>query len=115
MIQIQVTVGELLDRVSILELKARTRPKARAELDVLMPIAAPYIDQVPGLYAQLFETNAELWRLEDVVRSMGDSTPEWFLAARSVPIANDRRADLRRQINRVFNDDHESTKSYGGA
>jgi Family of unknown function (DUF6165) len=106
-----VSVGELLDKIVILELKAariageralrnvqnelRLLQQSLAELDLDLAALAPLIDG-------LRRVNAELWRIEDEIRDCEEQQrfDETFIAlARSVYLTNDERARLKRSIN----------------
>lgn len=107
--QIEISWGELYDRVTILELKAQHSRSAsdsaviKAELDMqkaaLAPIAAVDLGDLP---AQLQQINAALWAVEDALRldeAAGDFGAGFVERARSVYKLNDQRAALKRAIN----------------
>ncbi len=108
---IGVSVGELLDKIVILELKAAKISGERAlrnvqnelqllrrsfaELDLDLVAIAPLIDG-------LRRVNAELWRIEDEIRDCEERQrfDEGFISlARAVYLTNDERARLKRSIN----------------
>ena len=108
-----VSWGELLDKITILEIKA-TRiadPAARANVDrelaLLRDVAAPVLPQ-PGLAALvdgLRRVNLELWRIEDDIRAKEAAVQfdaEFIVLARSVYLTNDKRAALKRDINALL-------------
>ncbi len=105
-----VSWGELLDKITILEIKnARIDcPKAlanvRRELALLRGVAAPVLDR-PGIAAltdDLRRINTALWQIEDDIRQKEarQQFDAGFVAlARAVYRTNDARADVKRRIN----------------
>lgn len=108
--EVPVSWGELLDKITILEIK-RTRiadPVAHAhvvtECDLLRGIGADAMDRkdIAGLLAALKAVNEDLWEIEDAIRAeearsaFGDRFVD---LARSVYRKNDERAALKRAIN----------------
>lgn len=121
-----VSWGELLDKITILEIKADriAAPAARAnvarELALLRGIAAPVLGQ-PGL-APLLEglrrVNAALWDIEDGIRAReaaGDFGPRFVELARSVYLTNDERSGLKRQVNALLRSELVEEKYHAAA
>jgi len=121
---VPVSVGELLDKISILELKdaAISDPAKRAnvvrELELLRTVrrsevaASPALD---ALYAELSAVNGRLWDIEDRIRDCERDArfDAGFVAlARSVYRENDHRALLKRQINELAGSDIVEEKTY---
>ena len=118
-----VSWGELLDKITILEIKkerigdpAALRNVAR-EHNRLCDIAAPVEGQpdIAPLMARLREVNRLLWDIEDQIRmkeASADFGPEFVQLARSVYKTNDIRAAVKRQINLVLNSAIVEEKSY---
>jgi hypothetical protein len=110
-IVIPVSPGELIDRITILEIKAeRLRaPDRRAhvthELDLLRSAlrgAALPQPEIGGLSEGLGAINRQLWQVEDSLREREDRQdfgPTFISLARSVYRLNDERARLKRLIN----------------
>jgi hypothetical protein len=111
---VPVSWGELLDKITILEIKrARLRaPEALAnttrELAALTPVAAavePGPDELPALRAALTAVNERLWEIEDRIRekeAAGDFGTEFVALARSVYRENDERGRIKRAINTLL-------------
>lgn len=103
-----ISIGELVDRITILELKTQ-HLRGEALGNVQRELAAlnrtlEGLDRTidPALLAALREVNGELWRIEDAIREQErrQDFGEAFIAlARSVYRQNDRRAALKRQLN----------------
>jgi hypothetical protein len=124
-VQVPVSVGELIDKLTILAIKdARIGEDAklanvRREREALEAVAvAAGLRQLPGL-AELEEAlravNGELWTIEDRIRDcerQGDFGPGFVELARAVYVTNDRRAALKRQINALSGSELVEEKSY---
>jgi hypothetical protein len=117
---IPVSWGELLDRISILHIKAgRLRdPDGRAnagrELALLRPLAAG-AQGVAELSAALLAVNTRLWRIEDLIRekeAARDFGPEFVALARAVYRENDERGRIKQAINRVLRSALVEEKQY---
>ena len=122
-IYIPVSVGELLDKVSILSIKrdmisdADKLSKVKIELNQLMDLARPILqdDELERLYDNLLIVNKDLWDVEDVLRRMeaDKKFDEQFIAkARSVYFLNDRRFELKNKINTVIGSEINEVKQY---
>ena len=123
-IEAAISVGELVDKVTILEIKAdrvadaRKAANVRHELAVLHRVLQPLIAADPGLAplkSDLRAVNETLWRIEDDIRDCdrkGDFGPGLVELARSVYRANDRRAAIKRAINERAKSEIVEEKSY---
>jgi hypothetical protein len=119
-----VSAGELIDKITILRVKATRigdaakEANVRAELVLLEEIAGrelPHSAELEGLVAQLTEINAALWDIEDGKRDCErrqDFGPTFVALARRVYIDNDRRAAVKRQINTLVGSEIVEEKSY---
>jgi hypothetical protein len=119
MITVPVSVGEVLDKISILEIKSERIgdpvkvANVRRELEGLVQAAKGF--RVPELEARLKEVNGELWDVEDALRQAEDEQDfgeEFISLARSVYRLNDFRAELKRQINAATGSILVEEKSY---
>ncbi|EDY37202.1 conserved hypothetical protein [Cyanobium sp. PCC 7001] len=108
MLTIPVSVGELVDKLTILALKQQHFEgealqqvnREQALLQQAFAAAAPRFD--PALQEQLQAVNAELWHCEEAIRAcdrQSDFGPAFVRLARSIHRLNDRRAALKRAIN----------------
>ena len=113
--------GELLDKISILEIKvarlptAEARTNAEKELAMLREIAVPVLAQIVPLAAQLKTLNEALWEIEDRIRDherAGDFGEAFIVLARSVYRTNDQRGAIKRQINLMLGSALVEEKSY---
>lgn len=121
--EVPVSWGELLDKLSILEIKRRRidRPEARANVErehaALAEIAATVLARldVIELVEALRQVNEDLWQIEDAIRVKeceADFGPEFVELARSVYQVNDERAAIKRQINALLASELVEEKSY---
>ena len=124
LISVPVSYGELLDKISILQIKSERMSdpaklvNVRHELDTLetswMAHSAAGKDIVP-LRAQLKAVNERLWTIEDDIRlreQAQDFGAEFVRLARAVYFENDERARIKREINRALGSDLVEEKSY---
>jgi Tetratricopeptide repeat len=123
--QVPVSVGELLDKLSILQLKVGRiqdpvhRAHAADEFAALSGIARPLFEGEPalqGLFDELHEVNATLWDIETRMRQFEAARrfDEVFVAtAREVYRNNDRRAAMKRRINDLTRSVLVEVKDYG--
>jgi hypothetical protein len=119
-----ISIGELIDKLTILEIKlaeiadASKRDNVRREYETLIAAAPPSLlasAEVAMLRARLRGVNAELWRIEDDIRAKerARAFDEEFIAlARAVYVTNDARAALKREINSISGSALVEEKSY---
>lgn len=119
-----ISVGELIDKITILRIKA-TRigdpekgSKVRFELDQLEAILAKHVApsaEMERLTAALTAVNAELWDIEDGKRDCErrqDFGAAFLTLARAVYQKNDHRAAIKRKINLTTGSEVVEVKSY---
>ncbi len=123
-VTVPISVGELLDKITILEIKAERiadrvkRANVARELDALLRcrdglgLRGPDLDR---LVAELGRVNRRLWEVEDDLRRLEKTETfdaDFIRLARSVYRENDRRAEIKREINRVTGSQLVEEKSY---
>jgi len=123
-LNVPVSVGEVVDKVTILEIKsARISDEAklkniRAELEQLRPLVSGGVfdsAEVTALFDGLRAVNGELWDIEDNIRAeeaAGRFGDRFVELARAVYVTNDRRAELKKKINLATGSDLVEEKSY---
>jgi hypothetical protein len=125
-IPVAIAPGELLDKITILEIKAARiddpakLAHVRNELAALVAardraLAADELEPLAGLIAELRAANAALWDAEDALRRCerdGDFGADFVALARSVYRTNDQRAALKRQINELLGSELFEEKHY---
>ena len=123
-LQVPVSVGEVLDKITILQIKlahisdAAKRVNIQNELDALLPLASGdefTTEQMLGLMAELKAINEALWDIEDDIREKEAAKSfdaEFIRLARAVYLTNDQRAEIKKQINLVTGSALIEEKSY---
>ena len=124
-LRVPVSYGELIDKISILEIKAERIGDAaklanvEKELRVLLETwKADLASQGPSiedLWAGLRTVNGQLWDIEDRIRvkeSQGLFDAEFIELARAVYFINDERARLKKDMNVRLGSDLVEEKSY---
>jgi hypothetical protein len=123
-IEVPVSFGELVDKVTILEIKSARMTDAaklanvRRELDGLMAKLAPLLAATPALVAlkaSLRTLNETLWQIEDDIRGCErskDFGTRFVGLARKVYRTNDQRAAAKREIDALLGSEVVEEKSY---
>ena len=123
-IPIAISPGELLDKVSILDIKleqitdTQKRANVQVEYDLLMSIVQQHnllSEGIDKLYKNLKAINQELWDIEDDIRDCertNDFSDTFIQLARSVYFTNDKRAAVKKQINIELGSQLVEEKSY---
>lgn len=127
-IKIPVSVGELIDKITILEIKKiNIKDKSKLELiskelDMLFYIYNNKITNISidskkcqEYKEDLFIVNRKLWEIEDDIRTKekANEFDEVFIQlARSVYYQNDKRFEIKKKINKLLGSEIEEVKSY---
>jgi len=126
LIEAPISLGELIDKITILEIKAVNIDDAAKlknvthELDVLNTKVGSLLDadgqtKLAPLKADLKAINQELWVIEDDIRDCErakDFSDKFVQLARAVYFTNDKRAAVKKDINLVFGSELVEEKSY---
>ena len=108
--KIEVSIGEILDKISILEIK-KARINSEEKLEniqnewwELWPLYEKLVttEEVAWRYAELKSVNEQLWEIEDEIREWEERQhfgDRFIQLARLVYITNDRRARIKKEIN----------------
>ena len=119
--KVEVSNGEIMDKLTILQIKIeRIKDEAKLknlknEHDELIKVTSSIMDTKDPLYRALYDVNCELWDIEDHIRDLErrkDFGEDFIATARSVYIRNDRRAELKREINTKTGSGLVEEKSY---
>jgi len=124
--KIEVSNGEILDKLSILEIKIDNITdefklnNVKREHYVLKealgePTWAAHVFREYGFYDQLKEVNEQLWVIEDKIRikeKNQEFDSEFISLARSVYETNDKRAEIKKEINIYTKSNLIEEKSY---
>lgn len=124
MIKVEISYGELFDKISILEIKKSklNNPdeivKVKYELDLLLQeLNNSKLNSsiISSLTKNLKEINLKLWNIEDKIREKERDKKfdeEFIKLARNVYITNDKRAKIKSEINHRLNSKVFEIKSY---
>ena len=123
--KVEISNGELLDKISILELKLlKIEDKEKLvniqkEFDTLNPLAKGLFEKFGGQlqnhYLELARINGLLWDIEDWIRDCEREKrfdEEFIQLARSVYVTNDQRSEVKKLINKTTGSDLVEEKSY---
>lgn len=114
-LNISISIGELLDRISILQIKSQHTSKVHKELKTLRTLAE-FNDVYNALFLEnLYEVNSKLWNIEDELRvheKNQDFSQDFITRARQVYILNDKRAKIKREINEYYGSEQQEVKIY---
>ncbi|MES2823012.1 MAG: DUF6165 family protein [Pseudomonadota bacterium] len=126
LIQAPISLGELIDKITILEIKAVSITDAvklknvTHELNILNEkinqlLDAAGIKKLTPLKQALKDINQELWVIEDDIRDCEyakDFSDKFIQLARAVYVTNDQRATVKKEINIAFGSELIEEKSY---
>jgi len=121
--KIEISNGELLDKLSILEIKLRKiqdpskLANIKSEYLLIKPLVNNLVHTVEKQYENLVDINLQLWEIEDTIRDLERNKQfgeEFIQTARKVYLYNDERAQIKREINRLTNSGLFEEKSYSG-
>ena len=116
-IMIPVSVGELIDKITILEIKPlfTNDNYVSKELNELNQIKSTLTQYTLDYEVQLKKVNEILWKIEDKIRQKEKNKEfdeEFIELARSVYINNDKRSEIKKQINERTNSEYREVKFY---
>ena len=123
-IQVPVSFGELLDKISILQIKSERISDAAKLANVQREMQAlqhtwqahpASARDIAGLLAELKAVNERLWVIEDDIRLKEKAQAfddEFIRLARSVYVENDERARIKKDINLALGSSYLEEKSY---
>ena len=123
LINTTVSLGELLDKISILIIKEKNivddqkQYHIKNELDSLNKTLENSISrsQVKEYIEKLIEINSKLWLIEDDIRDCERKKQfdqKFIDLARAIYITNDRRSEIKLEINKKFGSELVEVKSY---
>ena len=123
MVTIPVSVGEIIDKLSILQVKKnRISDKTKLEFvnkefEILQNLSSVYLNniEIESLYNQLVEINSSLWDIEDKLRVIEKEKRfegEFISLARKVYFTNDERFRLKNEVNLLTFSEIREVKDY---
>lgn len=121
--KVEISNGEVLDKITILRIKKvnisdnNKLVNVERELAVLEDCASSILQQeeIQPLCKELLYVNQTLWNIEDEIREkerLKEFDEKFIELARSVYVTNDRRAEIKKQINLITNSELIEEKSY---
>ena len=123
MVTIPVSVGELIDKLSILHVKKTKIVNEdklsfiNKEFELIYNMSSIYLDddKILNLYRQLIDVNLKLWDVEDELRAIETTKnfdTHFIELARKVYYTNDDRFLLKNQINELTDSEVREQKDY---
>ena len=120
----EISAGELLDKISILEIKTEkindktSLKEIQKEYKILVKTQKSLV-KIEGKISELFklikETNLKLWNIEDQLRiceKNKDFGNDFIKLAREVYLNNDKRAKIKSEINKISGSNIREIKHY---
>ena len=123
-IQVPVSPGEVLDKITILEIKSERMDdpvkvaNVRRELELLLGTWKQSVEDdetVRRIHAELKSINEALWEIEDDIRDKEPAKEfdaRFIELARSVYVTNDQRANAKKELNLYLGSEIVEEKSY---
>ena len=123
-IKVPVSPGEVLDKITILEIKSERIndpgkvANVQRELELLLNTWRQSVDQdetVSRIHAELKTINEALWEIEDDIRDKErarEFDQRFIELARSVYVTNDQRANAKKELNLYLGSEIVEEKSY---
>ena len=120
----EISAGELLDKVSILEIKLNKiqdptlLDKVKNEYEILSKTknqSVNFSKELNDLYKNLKEANEKLWKIEDEIRlceKNSDFKDKFIKLARDVYLTNDKRSKTKLEINKILGSNIQEVKQY---
>lgn len=115
---VPISIGELFDKYSILEIKSARMKSNTKHVIKELSYLKPFVDVYPldfTYYEELKKTNELLWDIEDKIREKErkkEFDSEFIKLARDVYMTNDKRCEIKKNINELLNSDLYEVKEY---
>ena len=119
--KIEVSNGEIIDKLTIIQIKLERikdvskLKNLKKEFEELKGAASSVLSVEDPLYKALYDVNCELWDIEDHIRDLErkkDFGTDFISTARSVYFKNDKRSEIKREINLKTSSGLIEEKSY---
>ena len=120
----EISAGELLDKISILEIKLNKIKdhvllnEVKKEYEILNETRTKNIrfsEKIDILYKNLKEINEKLWKSENEIRSCeknSDFKEKFIQVSRDIYYENDKRAKIKLEINKILGSNTKEVKQY---
>ena len=119
--KIEVSIGEIVDKLSILQIKTEfikdeeKLNNVKKEYDYLYDIVFNEMKIEQSDFSDMVSINQELWDIEDDIRDKErdkEFDEEFIRLARAVYVTNDKRAEVKKDINLKYGSEFTEEKSY---
>ena len=123
-VNIEVSIGELIDKITILALKleniveknklVNVNKEYRVLENTYKELLISY-RELENSYQKLKNINQEIWFIEDHIRILigkKDFNDDYIKTANNIHRSNDRRFEIKNEINKIFNSNLLEQKSY---
>ena len=123
-IRSEISAGELLDKISILEIKLERIKDKNSQEEIIKEYnilketknsSIEFTDKIKELFESIKETNLNLWKIEDKIRiceKNKDYGKNFIELARGVYFTNDKRSKIKSEINKILGSNIKEMKQY---
>ena len=123
-IQSEISAGELLDKISILEIKIDKIKNKDNQIEInkeykilkeTKDLNIKTTTKIESLFSELKKINLNLWYIEDKIRiceKNKDFGKNFIDLARNVYLSNDKRAKIKSEINKLLDSNIKEIKQY---
>ena len=120
----EISAGELLDKISILEIKLERIKDKNSQEEIIKEYnilketqnsSIEFTDKIKELFESIKETNLNLWKIEDKIRiceKNKDYGKNFIELARGIYFTNDKRSKIKSEINRILGSNIKEIKQY---
>ena len=120
----EISAGELLDKISILEIKLERIKDKNSQEEIIKEYnilketqnsSIKFTDKIKELFESIKETNLNLWKIEDKIRvceKNKDYGKNFIELARGVYFTNDKRSKIKSEINKILGSNIKEMKQY---
>ena len=120
----EISAGELLDKISILEIKMEKIKDENSQLEIkkeykilkdIQKTSVKLESHIKNLFNSIKEVNIKLWNVEDKLRvceKKKDFGEDFIELAREVYFNNDKRAKIKSELNRILGSNIKEIKHY---
>ena len=120
----EISAGELLDKISILEIKLERIKDKNSQEEIIKEYnilketqnsSIEFTDKIQELFESIKETNLNLWKIEDKIRiceKNKDYGKNFIELARGVYFTNDKRSKIKSEINKILGSNIKEMKQY---
>lgn len=118
LILLPISMGEAIDKLTILEIKykliqdSQKKEEVKRELDIIYPLLEPIKKNLEFYIKCLYNTNASIWNLCDMIRSKSLTTDDYSKLCIDIIKQNDDRFRVKNKINLLTNSSIKEQKNY---